>query len=310
MDRLAYMRGQRDSAVVSLMSTLKALSVNEKQLVCVFEGEDAKYYGSRINSFLHIIPRKNLPCNGKSKLIELKSIIKTHPNIDKSRVLFFADRDFDFDLKCTDSIYFTPCYSIENLYVSREAFETLISDEFGICSELNASVYEKTLDMFEELYSQFCEAVFDLNVWIYTQIKLQKENPDIKLNLNNFKITRFIDIDLNGVVKKYDRKILESTFKQSADIDDIQFQLSVNELKDKDKSQVIRGKYLIEFYRIFLEKLMLELNSKNGEVFDSRVKTKLIISDSNILSCLSQYATTPPCLKDFLSSKRSQLLAS
>lgn len=310
MDRLTYMRGQRDSAVVSLMSTLKALSGGENQLVCVFEGEDAKYYGSRINNILDFVPRRNLPCRGKSTLLELKDKIVNHPYIDNSKVLFFADRDFDFMSESTELIYFTPCYSIENLYVSRKTFETLIIDEFGICPDRNDTIYSKVLDIFDTLYSQFCDAISELNAWVYTQNLLQVENPDIKLNLSNYQLTKFVDIELTGVLKKYDRSMLNDLFDSSHPVDEIQLQSSINQLSDKGHENIIRGKYLIEFYRIFLDKLMRELNSKNSSIFNEKVKTKLIISDSNILSCLSQYAITPICLTNFLTSKRVQLLAS
>jgi hypothetical protein len=62
----------------------------------------------------------------------------------------------------------------------------------------------------------------------------------------------------------------------------------------------IRGKYLLDFFRAFLEKIRSEISDGDSVVITKKIKTKLTISKNNILSDLSQYAETPTCLTKFL----------
>lgn len=117
MDRVETMREKRTVPAVQLIKLIKIYASEENTVSCIFEGEDAKYYGVRIDNFLHGLERKNISCKGKEKLLRLKETVDSHIDLSKARILFFADRDFDFTHASISNLYITPCYSIENLYI-------------------------------------------------------------------------------------------------------------------------------------------------------------------------------------------------
>ncbi|MEZ9352540.1 hypothetical protein AB4182_13360, partial [Vibrio splendidus] len=90
MSRVDAMRLARDLEVVKIQNILKEHSTDQDVLICVFEGEDAKYYGSRIDSVFKSRNRKNIKCKGRDKLLKLKSKVESNLNLSKIKILYFA----------------------------------------------------------------------------------------------------------------------------------------------------------------------------------------------------------------------------
>ena len=63
-----------------------------------------------------------------------RSKIRKHSVYYNAPCLFFVDSDFDCNSDIIDfkDIYITPCYSIENLYLSDTTFERVLAAEFGL----------------------------------------------------------------------------------------------------------------------------------------------------------------------------------
>jgi len=300
MDRAERMREKRSSIAVKLIRLIKVYASNPDAIICVFEGEDAKYYGIRLDGFLNGRERKKIRCKGKGNLISLKEKVDLHEELSNANVLYFADRDFDLADITDGNIYFTPCYSVENLYIEKAVLRRILIDEFGFCEVEDNEDVNSILNIYERLLSSAANALLNLNAWIMCQNQAGKSNSSIKLNLNNYDAGDFIDFDLENVVTKYDKEALKVKFPDSIEISSDEIDTAQHLIEQGGTVKSIRGKYLLDFFRAFLEKIRSEISNGDSVVITKKIKTKLTISKSNILSDLSQYAETPNCLTKFL----------
>ncbi len=301
MSRVNAMRDARELEVVKIQSILKEHSKDPNVLICVFEGEDAKYYGSRIDSVFKIRGRKNIQCKGRDKLLRLKSKVESNSHLSKIKILYFADRDFDFDYQTNNNIYFTPCYSIENLYVGSEVLDKILCDEVGICSVDEKELYDLIHECFKNHLEQASLELLALNSWLMCQIELSKTNRSIQLNLKSTKVEDFLKITCNKVESKYKTPELYTKFTKSVAVDEYKLQHATNTLNANGGYMGYRGKYMLEFFSSIVNRMLQECNVKeNKGYFGVTRKTKFLISQDSVLSTLSQYAVTPPCLTSFL----------
>lgn len=300
MDRAERMREKRSSIAVELIRLIKINASRPDVVTCVFEGEDAKYYGIRLDGFLNGRERKNISCKGKENLKLLKKRVDSHEELSNANVLYFADRDFDLSDVTDGNIYFTPCYSVENFYIEKPVLRRILVDEFGFCEIEDNEDVNNILDIYERLLSGTANALLLLNAWIVCQNKASKSDSSIKLNLNNYDAGDFVDFDLEHVVTKYDKESLKVKFPDSTEISSDEIDTAKHLIEQGGIVKSIRGKYLLDFFRAFLEKIRAEINDGDSGVITKKIKTKLTISKNNILSDLSQYAETPNCLTKFL----------
>lgn len=304
------MRKQRTNPVVPLINLLKVHSANRNALICVFEGEDAKYYGSRVDASIKSLERKNVPCKGKGNLLTLKNKVDQNSNLKCLKILFFSDRDFEFSDLTNSNIYFTPCHSIENLYVSGKAFSRFLEDEIGLCTVDDKDTIDKSLSLFTSRYNDFLVETLDLNAWLMCQIEKCKTDSSIALHLQNVKMKDLVKIEIDKVNKIYNIADMKSLFPESKDIESSQFESAKDTLLTYGPENSFRGKFVLQFFRHFLDKYCRELSSKTSHIITVRKKSNLAISDSNIVSIMSKYANTPPCLDRFLEHHKRLLNAS
>ena len=156
--------------------------------------------------------------------------------------------------------------------------------------------------LYMKLLNEFCQCLTTLNAWIVLQ--REKESPSSKLNLNNQKLNKFVSISLEKVERLYSKDDLSTLFPESVSISDDELSEKEEELREADKVCVYRGKYLVEFLRVFLELIKADRQRATPVYFRQKKNIKLKLSRVNILSELSQYAETPECLRDFLARVR------
>lgn len=301
MSRVEAMRQARDFEVVKIQSILKEHSSDPDVLICIFEGEDAKYYGSRIDSVFRDRNRKNIKCKGREKLLKLKSKVESNKYLSKVKILYFADRDFDFNYTTHDNIYFTPCYSIENLYVGSDVLDRILCDEVGICSIEEKEIYDLLHGNFETYLKQADSELLPLHSWLMCQVKMSESDTSIELNLNNTKVEDFIKIACQKIESKYDIQSLYEKFSHSKKIGEEELENSSGLLLKNAGHISYRGKYMLEFFGAIVNKMLQECNVKGDQGhFGVTRKSKFLISQDSVLSTLSQYARTPKCLTDFL----------
>ena len=297
MSSVKTLRESRGKAQPVFMEFTRLYKQYPSALYCFFEGEDSKYYGVRIKNIIR--PEKDFyfSCSGKDGVLEIHEMLSSKEDYANVRAAYFIDRDFDKSIRerGLNEIYETPCYSIENFYTSVQCFSEVLRSEFKLMeSDEN---FERCVSLYIELQEEFHNAVELLNTWIACQ--RDKSSP---LNISKRSVLDFVKIDLNQITKKYVIDDLYSIFPGAIAISQEELDARLTELRSSTRQKSFRGKFEIEFLRKFLEKLKHEANTANYHYFTRKVKVVLSLSESNIISDLSQYADTPDCLDSYLKS--------
>lgn len=269
-----------------------------------FEGEDEKYYSIRIDSLTNL-DWVGINCGGKNKVIALREKIKASESYQDKGVLFFIDSDFDTneEVRNYEDMYITPCYSVENLYISNNAFIKILRSEFGISEfDENPQCYHKVMDIFNNRKREFLEVISDFNLLIH-HLRMKEDSGELgtRLNINNIEIDKLVSISLAEVKKVYKLEDYHQLFPELPENLDINLDISRSHFEGKCSEIIFRGKQNLEFLRAFIIILKQDRGKKNDrEIFLERGKVKLNLTKANTLSELSQYADTPNCLKHFL----------
>lgn len=305
MSRVQNMAQSRQNISVKYHEFMLICSRN-KFPIC-FEGEDEKYYSSRIDSLTNL-DWTGINCGGKGKVIALREKIRASESYHNKEVLFFIDSDFDDNEEFNGyiDVYVTPCYSVENLYVSDSCFTRILRSEFGI-SEFNEDYecYLQVMHIFNNRKREFFESITDFNLLIhYLRMKEASGELKTRLNLNNIEIEKLVSISLTEVKKVYTLEKYRELFPDLPEKLDINLDISRSHFDGKSSEINFRGKQSLEFFRAFIMLLKQDRGKKcNREIFHESGKVKLQLTKANTLSELSQYADTPNCLKQFIGMK-------
>lgn len=280
---------------------------------CFYEGEDGKYYDSRLrrefgNKFF------TFRVGNKVEVLKLlKAIKKDYFDIFPC-LMFFVDRDFDFDTIIQDEdLYVTPCYSVENLYVSSTCLERILQTEFLINSYEND--YKKCLEDFKCIYHTFNQLILEFNAIKYIHDMKSHSNSDYDFSNKNTKFIRFelsksclgdrlSDMILLAKSKDYQTEI--NKMLVDLDISQSELQEAKDVLSDKlQKSRCFRGKNQLCFFTTFIY-ILRQLN-KNSKYFEYKRDCVHISPSGNWLSELSQYADEPDSLIKFINDHKTKL---
>jgi hypothetical protein len=301
---------------VFFMNFTRIYARRKRSVICFFEGlEDVSYYHIRIKQ-IYSDDWESLPCRGKKSVIDLYELLKKHSHKEyrNSKKAFFIDRDFDPPLPddLRRDIYETPYYAIENFYISETCFREILKYGFNIQQfkdDEEESIFNQCVEYFKNDRKKFHDEITLLNIWIYL-VREEERIKDIsarnKLNLKDIKFDELFDIHINDIKCKYDIDYLNKKFP------DIKY-ITVDKIcATKDKIirkgfrwQDFRGKYEIAFLGKYLRRLQEDLNNKLPKFFNKRKKIKFNITEGNILSELSRFADTPPCLICYLNNMKS-----
>jgi len=296
---IGSLRDSRDSYSEKLRQLLIQHKNNPDALFCVYEGEDAKYYGIRIDNITRFTDRRRIPCRGKADVLRLHEKVNSDSILRASNTIFFVDHDFDGMRGMAESgaIYMTPCYSVENLYIDKLVVRKILTEEFLLDDFDNSEELENIIELYEQRLAELVASLTPLNAWI--AIQREKEDASSKLNLGSTKLNKFVTISLEKVDSKYTIDSLDAMFPDAIEVSEGELQTKILEFDGGNKVLLFRGKYLIEFLRVFLDLLKEDKRNSIPNYFSSKSNVKLVLS-KNILSELSQYAITPDCLKEFL----------
>jgi len=314
MSRVNSLVKARSNLSVKFLEFTRIASKEKETYAVFFEGEDEKYYSVRINNIRPDISWSGINSGGKSNVINLREKIRAHSTYSDSLCMFFVDADFDDNssvMKYYD-LYVTPCYSVENLFITTEAFKRVLSAEFGISdSHESKECFVKVVETFDSIKSCYLEAILPFNALI-RELRLMEKCGDIslKLNINNINFDSLIRINLEAVDKLYDENDPNSLFPDLQDDICISLQESEEYFNEFSGDLWFRGKQHLEFFRIFLSKLKEDRCKKsNRSIFKDKGNVKLLMSKANCISELSQYADTPMCLKSFLDKQSPPCVA-
>lgn len=301
MDRPDALRQHRETYTVAWRRFLLAFSKTPNDLYCFFEGDDAKYYGTRIESSLRGVKWHNLNVGGKVGVLRIVSLLQAGSRYRDAFVAVFVDRDFDDKHPDFDRLYVTPCYSVENLYCTPRAIERIFRSEFGLgLLDDGKSELDSVRDYYEAMLDLFIDVIQDLNVWLYIQRVEERAGNGTCLSVKDFGIDRIASVVTAGVKKRYSLDSISEFFPQAKAVSEKDLRDSSEVFKDVDKRVAFRGKWLSEFMRVLVSKLAEDRNSPKPTVFRAHGCVRLRISRANLLSELAQYADTPDCLVSYL----------
>ena len=212
---------------------------NKKNLFIFFEGkDDFRYYSSRIFSYFSKKNYSQHHCNSKENVINLYRMIKNQTKSKNRKNLYFVDKDYNEE-KIEEDIYVTPCYSIENFYLSDSAIEDSIKGIFGFSDEqLDCTDdFENACNFIKNKRNQIIDEIIYGNAIYSLQIKKctsSQNPPNLKAlrEYENIKDKTCIE-DFKVIVKNF-IEITEKEIKKEMD-----------NLREKT-SENIRGKYFIK----------------------------------------------------------------
>lgn len=293
-------RESRNKAVVVYSKFIQYRDKFSHHVFCFYEGEDIKYYEQRIELYANVSYKKlvGYNCGGKKEVLKLKKMIMKD-NYESVKKMFIIDRDYlksDFE---DSEIYETPCYSVENFYTSKNAFEKILKREFSL-NVIDVD-FCKCINEYTSRQEEFHDKLLFLNAWLACQRKYEIENGKRNVDLKDFKITKYFDkisIDEIRVKQTIDECLLHTLFPNANPVKEEDITNSILLLSSSDRQKDFRGKFELEF----LKKIIDDLKQKNKDCNYMLEFKECVKIDPNVdtLSSLSQFADTPPCLINFL----------
>ena len=214
-------------------------------LFCFFEGKDNAYYVPRIKCFINNY--HPIHCGGREKVLEVYRLITIHREYDKYKKAFFIDRDFNEPLPPHNPpIFETPCYSIENFYVSVNVFKEIIKNEFHL-SEVSDPDFQVCLTLFKDRQEEFHQATILLNAWYACLVEIRNSTGrEIGVNLSDNlskDFENFIDLTLESVSANYDLEEIKQKFPNAPEIPADILNNKMTEFTNCEHYKVFRGKY-------------------------------------------------------------------
>lgn len=292
--------GKREKpAIFTEFSLLTRTHANH--LFCFFEGNDNDYYVQRIRTFTDNF--QPLRCGNRDAVLGVHRLIAGHKEHEKYKKAFFIDRDFNPPLAATNPpIYETPCYSIENLYVSPEVFEQILINKFHLSPVSNRETIAVCLETYKARQDEFHTAVCLLNAWFACLIDIKNTTGKEGVASLGDKLPKeFIEISLQEVKSNYDLEKIKTTFPNATEVEAEVLERKITEFSSCEQAKVFRGKYEMSFLINFIQ-LLLNDGKEKKEVIQQKIKFNFddAMNLPRAITIFSDCAETPECLKGYL----------
>jgi len=300
MNYLEELKSSRSKAVAAYQEFTLLTKRYKDGLFCFYEGKDNAYYVPRIKVF--ISNYHSINCGGRDKVLEVYSLIIKHNEYAPYKKAFFIDKDFNQPLTPHNPpIFETPCYAIENFYVSADVFRAILKNALRL-SEISEA-YQTCMALFIARQQEFHQATLLFNAWYACLISLKNSTgKQTGVHLDDKLPRDFVNFsNLKSISANYTLDTIKHTFPNAPDIPQNVLDEKVGEFADCQQHQVFRGKYELWFVIVFIE-LILQDSTKTK----SFLKEKINFSFSNKLSndqaveLFSSYAETPDSLNRYL----------
>lgn len=277
--------------------------------IWIFEGkEDVDYYAQRIEQYYGTAIGDNVVlAGGKQNALKLRNELVADASFSSARVAFFIDADFDDPATLTGrDTYVTPCYSIENLYVSTDVFERYLTERLALYEDGDRAELQQVLSKIAAWRDHAVEAMLPFSALM----KIGKSVPDHSAELCAFLRNRF-HIDVVQISRAYgvpvhvkiDAVALAGAKMQGHPITSRDITAQIHDWLQSGKSplDVSRGKFLLPLIADILAVALEDSNKKKErQLFSKRRHCGHQIRQSEFLSTVSRHARTPQCLIDFL----------
>ncbi|MDR1973660.1 MAG: DUF4435 domain-containing protein [Bacteroidales bacterium] len=298
------LRKSRNKPQVAFQEFALSVGMHPNHLFCFFEGKDNPYYVPRIKS----VTENYHPviCGNKAAVLGVYALIVDKQEYNKYKLGFFIDRDFNKSIGVkTPPIFETPCYSIENLYVSVDVFKEILINEFQLSEANDKLLFESLVELYEKRQKEFHDAVLLFNSW-YACLIEKKEDENlgtIGINLDNKLPQDFIDISLQEITSNYDLNKIKEKFPNAIEIDESILNAKIDFFKSVEQHKVFRGKYEMEFLLQMIKKILLDSYTSHNKI-SKKISFSFgdgsSLSQKQLLNIFSACAETPQELIDYL----------
>ncbi|MBK5253440.1 MAG: DUF4435 domain-containing protein [Peptostreptococcaceae bacterium] len=266
-----------------------------------FEGkDDYLYYGSVLRSFYKGRKQNHYICQGKENVIKVYEFIKRSTKLAKNKkLLYFVDKDYDDNSDIPKEIYVTPCYSIENLFITDEAIVEIVKGTMGFNGFKNHEDYldyESAVEYLKSSRDIICQEILYANACYYLQKNKAKyccDKPDL------------------SKMKKYNQIKGLKNYQEVMDLIPNFVEVNENEIEhaikylQNEPEKLIRGKYFRQAMPLYLNNMFEDSNKRaNWKYFRKRRLVTLgKIEENTLISNLTQYAEVPDCLSRYINTQ-------
>jgi hypothetical protein len=301
MAYLEQLRQSRDKAQVAFQEFALSTRKYPDHLFCFFEGKDNPYYVPRIKRFTSNY--QPVKCGNRDSVLKIHTMISNRPEYSGYKKAFFIDRDFNKPYSQSNPpIFETPCYSVENLYVTDVVFKEILINEFHLSEFSDNDVVEICISLYRERQNEFHDAVCLLNSWYACLIEIRNSTGKTAgVSLDEKLPKGYIDITLQSVICKYDLDTIKSTFPDATEIEESMLKGKLIEFANCDRVSVFRGKYEMQFLIKFIQLLLQDSNTSKS-IIKSRINYAFgdNLSNQQALNIFEGYAETPESLTAYL----------
>lgn len=298
MTYIEELRNSKDKAQVAYHEFALATKKFSEHLFCFFEGKDNAYYVPRITNYAN--QYHAIKCNGREKVLGVYNLITKKSEYNKYKKAFFIDQDFNQPLQpTTPPIFETPCYSIENLYVSVEVFKAILANELGLSEIAEEAAFKGCVTLFEKRQKDFHDVICLFNAWYTCLIDIRNaKGKETGAKLDDQLPKDFIAITSHSVTSNYNLEAIKKMFPNATELDDSVLDAKIIEFQKCDGCKVFRGKYEMQFLIIFIRLLF------KNTAFKKKIKFPFgdasSIGNAQAINIFSAYAETPESLNDYL----------
>ena len=279
------------------------------KLFCFYEGEDGKYYRPRIIKCFKNTDLIPFICGGRKNVLKVyDKLVET--NEDFSALLFFVDRDFSpVSSRQYANIYQTPVniHSLENFYTNAEVVEHILNDRM----QLRPKEVKEFLELYNKLHNDFIKSYKKISLWYMACVSL-----GFPLNFDNYKPIAHIKIDNKQLVFKQPefwkpdcigkcaKRGMESSLAAKYEQEYHQILKAAYNFEIQYRAGInVRGKFDFEFLKIFIAYIdHLNKTGKLSKQYKMVQVAHLFDDVSDPLSNLSEYASTPICLNQYINN--------
>jgi Protein of unknown function (DUF4435) len=302
LEELRQSKNKPQVAFNEFMLSTRAFSAH---LFCFFEGKDNAYYVPRVKQFT--AKYHPIKCGGREKVLAVQQLIANHTEYDRYKKAFFIDRDFNAPLQpAFSSIFETPCYSVENFYVSIVVFKEILTNEFHLSEVTDKVIFDNCLSIFSVRQAEFHQAICLFNAWYACLIDAKNATgAQTGVNLEDKLPKNFIEFTLKIVKSQYDLTTIQLLFPNATAIETDQLKTKLLLFQDCEQHKVFRGKYELQFL-IELIRLLLKDAASPKIIFNTKTKLNFAFGDASsinneqTINIFSGYAETPESLIEYL----------
>ena len=295
-----HVRAHRSSGAVLKTRVSNIRSRDRTALIAIVEGvSDVAPYEVWIARIFRQLAFEFVPGAGKSQLLDFRRRMKNDRSGLVSGIYLFIDRDFDGlrGQQEGDDIFCTERYSIENYFVSAAILRSILTDEFRCTAE---TVHrDNILHLFGTVLSEFNDCIRNANLRIFQARRLGISGEGIEE-----KISSYVEISVGEVKKVYDEAKERSLirFQREPTLDEIRGLDDAFEMLDPLSNY--RGKFLLAFFKQWLEKVAEERKRCGQTLFSETPSAKFSAASLNLRSLASR-APLPEGLEQFVRKMKS-----